>query len=287
MNVVVSRLLRAGVLAGGLLAVGAGVAHADETTTGQHGVLSGNQVVVPVTAPVGVDGDAIAVLGRAVTHGSSAPVAASTGRSADRSPQSVRTSGHHRVGSGNQVVVPVRVPVRVDGDAVAVLGRASTAAPAAPAGGGSGTGSSAPPAATTDGSGGVGSGNQVVVPADLPVTVAGDPVSVLGTSTTGSPGTAPGTPGGSAPGTPTGPAGGTGDGASVLGEQLVADAVPTSVPSLRPAALAFTGGVPTRLVSLGAALLGLGVLSRRLGRERIRSAEKWGSTTAPGRGATG
>src|SRR3954463_12790779 len=126
MNVTVSRLLRAGVLAGGLIAVGAGVAHAGETTSGQRGLLSGNQVVVPVQVPITINGNAIAVLGRA----SASPTGHSTKPSTNPSGttqipsrrHSSTTSGRHSIGSGNQVVVPVHAPILLPGNALAVVG---------------------------------------------------------------------------------------------------------------------------------------------------------------------
>ncbi|GAA2210359.1 hypothetical protein GCM10009850_058180 [Nonomuraea monospora] len=41
-------------------------AHADIVTNGGGGVLSGNQVVAPITAPINVCGNAVAVIGVAV-----------------------------------------------------------------------------------------------------------------------------------------------------------------------------------------------------------------------------
>ncbi|MGR6913687.1 chaplin family protein [[Actinomadura] parvosata] len=38
-------------------------AHADVITDGSGGVLSGNQVVAPITAPINVCGNAVAVIG--------------------------------------------------------------------------------------------------------------------------------------------------------------------------------------------------------------------------------
>ncbi|MGK5551144.1 chaplin [Actinomadura kijaniata] len=48
-------------VAGSVLA--AAPANADIETDGSHGVLSGNQIVAPISVPVNVCGNAIAVLG--------------------------------------------------------------------------------------------------------------------------------------------------------------------------------------------------------------------------------
>ncbi|MBB5082830.1 chaplin [Nonomuraea endophytica] len=41
-------------------------AHADLTTSGNNGVLSGNQVFAPVRIPINICGNAVAVLGQAI-----------------------------------------------------------------------------------------------------------------------------------------------------------------------------------------------------------------------------
>lgn len=55
------------VIAGALAMVSlAAPAHADDTTSGRNGVLSGNQVFAPISIPVNVCGNAIAILGTAI-----------------------------------------------------------------------------------------------------------------------------------------------------------------------------------------------------------------------------
>ncbi|MEU7003306.1 chaplin [Nonomuraea sp. NPDC046570] len=41
-------------------------AHADNNTSGRSGVLSGNQIFAPISVPINVCGNAIAILGVAV-----------------------------------------------------------------------------------------------------------------------------------------------------------------------------------------------------------------------------
>ncbi|MEU7897263.1 chaplin [Nonomuraea sp. NPDC049152] len=54
----------AGVLA--MMALGAPAAHADNVTSGDSGVLSGNQIFAPISIPVNACGNAVAILGVAV-----------------------------------------------------------------------------------------------------------------------------------------------------------------------------------------------------------------------------
>lgn len=89
-------------------------------------------------------------------------------------PAGMVTSGNGSVGSGNQVSIPITVPVDVCGNAAAVLGVAiagcqggSTATDA------SGTGA---PTLVTSGNGAVGSGNQVSVPVTAPIDLCGNAI---------------------------------------------------------------------------------------------------------------
>jgi small secreted domain DUF320 len=40
-------------------------AHADDYTSGDHSLLGGNQVIAPISIPINICGNAVAVLGRA------------------------------------------------------------------------------------------------------------------------------------------------------------------------------------------------------------------------------
>jgi LPXTG-motif cell wall-anchored protein len=106
-------------IAAAFTAMGAGPALAD-STSGDGGVLSGNQVHAPVSVPVNACGNAVAVLGtaRAACKGD-ATVANRAGGS--------RTSGNGSIGGGNQVDAPISAPVNACGNAVAVAGQAVAA----------------------------------------------------------------------------------------------------------------------------------------------------------------
>ncbi|MGO4301946.1 chaplin family protein [Leifsonia sp. RAF41] len=141
------------------------------------GVLSGDQAVVDVSVPVQVAGNAISVLGDSGSSGSeaSAPAAGSGAGT------STTSSGADGIASGIQAPVAVDVPVTAGGNAISVLGDASStgAATSTPS---SGSGSSA--TATGAGAdGGILSGIQAPVGAAVPVTAGGNAVSVLGDAT--------------------------------------------------------------------------------------------------------
>lgn len=95
-----------------------GIAYAG-TTSGAGGVLSGNQVSVPVTIPVDICGNAIGALGIAQAQ-------CGGGASAHTGVLSARTSGTGGVASGNQISVPVRLPVDICGNTGAILGKANS-----------------------------------------------------------------------------------------------------------------------------------------------------------------
>ena len=127
------RALYATLFAGGLTLLGAGVAHASETS-GDDGILSGTQVGISIDLPVTVSGNAISVIGdsrrrmprpRSPRGGGADPVAV--------------TSGDDGIGSGTQALVDVSAPVTVGGNAISVIGDSSSSdaetvvAPAEPA----------------------------------------------------------------------------------------------------------------------------------------------------------
>ncbi len=183
MNVWMKRGLQTALLTGGLLALGTGVAAADDSTLGVSvevgdGSVSGTNgggSVVDADAPVTVCGTAVAVLGDA-TAGCGAPAGGGSGTGSSD-------------GGGSRI--DADAPVTVSSTAVGLLGDA-TAGSGAPAGGGSGTGGSDGENSDSGGSdsGGSDSGGSAtggpVVDADTPVTVSGTAVGVLGDAAAGS-----------------------------------------------------------------------------------------------------
>lgn len=122
----------------GVLAVTGGYAHADAgasgTATKSPGVLSGNSVEVPVDVPVNACGNSVDVVGvlNPTTgnscgneSGGSTQQDSSTGRGDSGSSGASAdgaASNSPGVASGNQVQVPIEVPVNVCGNGVTVGG---------------------------------------------------------------------------------------------------------------------------------------------------------------------
>ncbi|HEY3954407.1 MAG TPA: chaplin [Streptosporangiaceae bacterium] len=138
------------------------------TTSGNHSIGGGNQVYAPISVPVDVCGNAVAVLGHALA-GCPGGAWVSGGRG---SGSTGWTSGNHSIGGGNQVNAPVRVPVNVCGNAV---GNAKAACK-----GGASVHTTAFSGSTTSGNHSILGGNQISVPISIPVNVCGNAAAVLG-----------------------------------------------------------------------------------------------------------
>ncbi|GAA1747167.1 chaplin family protein [Nonomuraea bangladeshensis] len=154
-------------------------------TSGDASVLGGNQINAPISAPLNVCGNAIAIFGAATAGCKGGAEVHNTGRGAGGN----RTSGNASVLGGNQVVAPISVPINVCGNAVAAVGRAFAGCRGGSSvrnGGGGGGGSAyqtsrhvpAPGSSgnDTDGRFGVGSGNQVIAPITAPIDACGNAV---------------------------------------------------------------------------------------------------------------
>jgi LPXTG-motif cell wall-anchored protein len=185
------------------------------TTTGDDGLLSGNQTGIAVLAPIDLSGNQVTVIGQDNTDTSSATSTAgsTSGGSGDTTTGGATTSGEDGVVSGNQTGIAVLAPIDATGNQVTVVGQDNTVTST----GGSTTGGGTPGTETTTGTDGVGSGNQTPVVVDAPVDTSGNQVTVVGqdnttsstsTSTTGGGTTSP--PGGTVVSPPaTGSNGGT------------------------------------------------------------------------------
>ncbi|MEV1238940.1 chaplin family protein [Nonomuraea sp. NPDC049750] len=150
------------------------------TTSGKGSVLGGNQVIAPITAPVNVCGNAVAVIGKAFAGCKGGASVKNGGRGGAGGNH---TSGKGSVLGGNQVVAPITAPVNVCGNAVAVLGLSGARCKGGASvvkNGGSGAGGN-----TTSGKGSVLGGNQVIAPITAPVNVCGNAVAVLGDAAAG------------------------------------------------------------------------------------------------------
>ncbi|GAA1973553.1 hypothetical protein GCM10009817_12210 [Terrabacter lapilli] len=98
------------------------------STSGDGGAGSGTQVVAPVSAPLDVGGNAIAVLGRSSSAsagpGSGSGTGAGGAASSSDSTPGATTSGDQGLASGTQILIPVYAPVPTGGNAVSLLGDA-------------------------------------------------------------------------------------------------------------------------------------------------------------------
>ncbi|MBX6382664.1 MAG: DUF320 domain-containing protein [Microbispora sp.] len=165
-------------LAAGVMALGSGTAFAD--TDGSHSVLGGNQVGIPVTLPIDISGNSIAVVGG--SRASSLGGATAQGAGVDAGQN--KTSGAGSILGGNQVVAPINVPVNVCGNAVSVIGRSDASCRGGAEVKGSGSRSGAG-GNRTSGVHSIGGGNQVVAPINVPVNLCGNSIAVFGNATAG------------------------------------------------------------------------------------------------------
>jgi hypothetical protein len=98
---------------------------------------------------------------------------------------SADTIGDHSIGGGNQVNVPIKLPIDISGNAVGVLGDATASSEGGASvqnggGGGGGAGGN-----RTSGQGSILGGNQIVAPITAPINACGNAVSVFGRAEAG------------------------------------------------------------------------------------------------------
>ena len=257
------------------------------------GVLSGNNVQIPVHVPVNVCGDTVNVVGlknAALDNHCANGGSANSGGATHSGGATAHggTSGSPGVLSGNNVQIPIDVPVNVCGDTVNVVGLKNVASGNHCVNGSAGsTGATAH--GGSSGSPGVVSGNDVQVPIDVPVNVCGDTLNVVGLLDSakgdecgnGIPGTPPSTPPtspstpptsgsqvplppghSSTPGTP--PTPGQPDGSSTPGApQGSTGPGGATAPAGSTGSLAHTGSDALLLAPIGAAMIGGGFVMYR------------------------
>src|SRR5258708_29564864 len=102
----------------GFAGLGPGVSYAGtDTTSGDNSLLGGNQLKLPISVPINISGIAAAAGGIAA--------AASKGDASVRnegdSGSGMTTSGNQSLGGGNQLDAPIRLPVTVCGNPLALL----------------------------------------------------------------------------------------------------------------------------------------------------------------------
>lgn len=116
------RTAAAALVAAAFTAFGAAPSFADTTTSGDGSTAGGNQAQAPISVPINVCGNSVAILGEAAAQckDSSATVNDPTG------PGDTTTSGDNSTGGGNQAQAPVSAPVNICGNAIAAGGKAAS-----------------------------------------------------------------------------------------------------------------------------------------------------------------
>ncbi|HET7735787.1 MAG TPA: chaplin family protein, partial [Nocardioidaceae bacterium] len=163
-----------------------GGASSGDTTNGDDGLLSGNQVDVEADAPVDASGNQVTVVGDENTSGGTSDGGCGTAGGSDGSDSDGAsapeggdtTSGEDGVGSSNQLTLDPDAPVDASGNQVTVIGDDNQSGGST--GGVGSTDGAAGGGDTTSGEDGVGSGNQLTLDPDLPVDVSGNQVTVIG-----------------------------------------------------------------------------------------------------------
>jgi hypothetical protein len=240
-------------------------------SSGDDGILGGTLVSPDATIPVTVGGNAISVVGDSSTEdsatgtGGSAPAAGAAGSG---------TSGNDGILGGTIVAPDASLPVTVGGNAISVVGDSSSTGSATD----SGTAPVAPAAGDgTSGNDGILGGTVIAPVIEIPVTIGGNAISVIGdTDATDSATTVPGTPtspvDSSAPVNPTDPA-------TPVGPTTPVDETDPSVPSASatPTGAALTaattlgtsGALETEVTSSALASSGAGEMGLFLGRSAL------------------
>jgi hypothetical protein len=187
------KTLAAGVLAAGALLLAPAAAQAappapDQVSGQNFGALSGNQILADVAVPVNVIGTSIGAAGESWATGQGVNfVEAGKKKNRGNNAPSQVSGQNFGLGSGNQLLVPVKVPVNVVGTSVSVLGY-STAQGAGvnhveEKGHKGDNGRGGAPDQLTGNNFGALSGNQAKVPVQVPVNVCGTSLGILGMST--------------------------------------------------------------------------------------------------------
>jgi LPXTG-motif cell wall-anchored protein len=151
-----------------------------DTTNGDDGLLSGNQVDVDADAPVDASGNQVTVIGDENTSGGTSEDGCRTatgsdgsdsdGASTDDADGGDTTSGEDGTGSGNQLTLDPDAPADASGNQVTVIGDGNQSGGSTGDGAGDGDAGDSDDGDTTSGEHGTGAGNQVTL----------DPVARLG-----------------------------------------------------------------------------------------------------------
>ena len=203
------RLLLGSAIAGGFTVLGIALSTASAsaaepgTTSGEDGIISGNQSGVTLTAPVDATGNQVTVIGDGNSVESSGSDSTGPGAGGGGT-----TSGDDGVVSGNQSEVTVTAPNDLSGNQVTVIGDDNDSS----SGSDATAGSTSATVGTTSGDDGTGSGNQTGVDVTAPVDVSCNQLTVIGDDNTTGCSSDPATTGGGAGSGSTSGQDGTGSG---------------------------------------------------------------------------
>ncbi|MFF2677842.1 chaplin family protein [Arthrobacter koreensis] len=194
MRCTIRRGLLGTLFAGGLLALGTTAANAEPVTSGSDGLLSGTQITAPITIPVNLGTNSLAILGEANTETTSEAATPGMGTetgtpAAGTGPvtSGPATSGSDGLLSGTQITAPITIPVNLGTNSLAILGEANTETTSEAATPAADTATGTPAAGTgpaTSGSGGLLSGTQITAPITIPVNLGTNSLAVLGEANT-------------------------------------------------------------------------------------------------------
>ncbi|MDQ7906999.1 chaplin family protein [Phytohabitans sp. ZYX-F-186] len=154
---------------------------------GNDGIANGNQAYVPIQIPVNVAGNGVGVLG----VGAGISGIAANGAAQDVDKESKRTEDTAQVSgdndgilNGNQVYVPVQVPINICGNGVGVLGLGVGVSGACVNGAAHDVDKESKrtedTAQVSSDNDGILNGNQIYVPVQVPINICGNGVGVLG-----------------------------------------------------------------------------------------------------------
>ncbi|MFW0771105.1 chaplin family protein, partial [Arthrobacter koreensis] len=194
MRCTIRRGLLGTLFAGGLLALGTTAANAEPVTSGSDGLLSGTQITAPITIPINLGTNSLAILGEANTETTSEAATPGMGTetgtpAAGTGPvtSGPATSGSDGILSGTQITAPITIPVNLGTNSLAILGEANTETTSEAATPAADTAIGTPAAGTepvTSGSGGLLSGTQITAPITIPVDLGTNSLAVLGEANT-------------------------------------------------------------------------------------------------------
>ncbi len=145
----------------------------DQDTRDNRGVLTGNNVAAPITAPINVCGNSIGLLGFAEGHGACANFV-----KGGRGEQSTRNN--RGLGTGNNVALPIHAPINLTGNAIGD-GEAHGASTNLLEGGSKDRdrGGNRGDQDTRDNRGFL-TGNNIEVPIQIPINACGNALAILG-----------------------------------------------------------------------------------------------------------